>query len=152
MSQVIGIASDHGGRILKAHLVSYLKEQGYSVEDFGVAEDASASVDYPDYAAQVASRVSDGRLDKGVLVCGTGIGMSIAANRFSGVRATLVWDEFTATASREHNSSNILCLGERVLNHDRAVDFLGIWLSITQQVAPRHQKRLDKIEKLGLGK
>ena len=149
MSQSICIASDHGGRILKARVISFLKDSFYSVKDFGVATDESESVDYPDFAAKVAKGVSDGEYDRGILICGTGIGMSMAANRFEGIRATLVWDEFTAKASREHNFSNVLCLGERVLNHDRALDLVRIWLDTPPDTGGRHQRRLDKIEQLG---
>ncbi len=147
MSNRIGIASDHGGKHLKEKIGAYLREQGFVLLDFGVGVDCQDSVDFPDYAAQVARAVSRGELPRGILVCGTGIGMSITANKFSGVRAALVWDEFTARMSRLHNDSNILCLGERVVNHDRALEYLRLWLA-TPFEGGRHQRRLDKIAQI----
>lgn len=147
MSTSIAIASDHGGRELKHLVTELLKSQNIEVIDFGVAKDDGTSVDYPDYAEKVAQCVSSNEADRGILICGTGIGMSIAANKVSGIRATLVWDEFTAKMSREHNDSNILCLGERVLNHHRALDFVKLWLD-TEFGGSRHQRRLDKIKAL----
>ena len=140
----IGIASDHGGRILKQEVVEFLKTLDVEVHDFGVPIDDASSVDYPDFAEQLARDVSDKKLERGILICGTGIGMSIAANKVPGVRATLVWDEFTAKMSRLHNNSNVLCLGERVLNHTRALDFVRLWVE-TEFEGSRHQRRLDKI-------
>lgn len=147
MSERIGIASDHGGRVLKEKVSQYLRTLGYQVVDFGVPVDDADSVDYPDFAQTLAAEVSLGQLPRGILICGTGIGMSIAANKISGIRAALVWDEFTARMSRLHNDANILCLGERVLNHDRALDYLHIWLK-TEFEGKRHQTRLDKIRAL----
>ncbi len=147
MSERIGIASDHGGRVLKEKVSQYLRSLGYQVVDFGVPVDDADSVDYPDYAQTLAAEVSLGQLPRGILICGSGIGMSIAANKVSGIRAALVWDEFTARMSRLHNDANILCLGERVLNHDRALDYLHIWLK-TEFEGKRHQTRLDKIRAL----
>ncbi len=147
MSERIGIASDHGGRVLKEKVSQYLRSLGYQVVDFGVPVDDADSVDYPDYAQTLAAEVSLGQLPRGILICGSGIGMSIAANKISGIRAALVWDEFTARLSRQHNNSNIICLGERVLNHDRALDYLHIWLK-TEFEGKRHQTRLDKIRAL----
>lgn len=147
MSERIGIASDHGGRVLKEKVSEALKILGYQVKDFGVARDAAASVDYPDYAQSVGNAVAKREVDRGILICGTGIGMSIAANKIPGIRAALVWDEFTARMCQQHNQANILCLGERVLNHDRALDFVKIWLEALFE-GGRHQNRLDKIHKL----
>ncbi len=142
----IGIASDHGGRILKDKIMKLLKDNDYQITDFGVGVNEDQSVDYPDYAGPLASAISKGTIPSGIAVCGTGIGMCIAANKFKGVRATSVWDEFTAEMSRAHNNSNIICLGERVLNHDRALTFLTIWLNT--EFEARHQKRLDKVDSL----
>ena len=147
MSNRIGIASDHGGKYLKEKMSVFLRSQGWDLVDYGVAVDCQESVDYPDYAAELARAVSQGRLPRGILICGTGIGMSIAANKFPAVRAALIWDEVTARMSRQHNDANILCLGERVLNHDRALEFLQIWLT-TEFEGSRHQRRLDKIRLL----
>jgi ribose 5-phosphate isomerase B len=147
MSERIGIASDHGGRVLKEKVSQYLRSLGHEVVDFGVPVDDADSVDYPDYAQTLAKEVSLGQIPRGILICGTGIGMSIAANKISGIRAALVWDEFTARMARLHNDANILCLGERVLNHDRALDYLHIWLK-SEFEGKRHQTRLDKIRAL----
>ena len=147
MEKRIGIASDHGGRELKKHIIEYLKSNQYDVIDYGVPVDDSTSVDYPDYAEKLSQDISKQELSRGILICGTGIGMSIAANKVPGIRATLVWDEFTAKMSRAHNDSNVLCLGERVLNHYRAVDFVKLWLE-TEFEGSRHQRRLDKITAL----
>ena len=145
--QKVAIASDHGGRQLKAKVIAFLESKGIKVSDFGVPTQDDRSVDYPDYAAKVSQAVASGDAPRGILICGTGIGMSIAANKFAGIRATLVTDEFTARMSREHNDSNVLCLGERVLNHDRAIDLVQIWLETTFADG-RHQSRLDKIQNL----
>lgn len=147
MSETIAIASDHGGRQLKQKIKELLQSLKLTVQDFGVPPDDALSVDYPDFAKQVAKAVADQKADRGILVCGSGIGMSIAANKIKGIRAALVWDEYTARMSRAHNNANILCLGERVVNHDRALDFVKIWLE-TAFEGDRHQKRLDKIHNM----
>ena len=144
MSQQIGIASDHGGKVLKDKISRFLQSQDFEVTDLGVAVDSSISVDYPDYAAKLANLVAEGKLPRGILVCGSGVGMSIAANRFPKIRAALVNDEYVARLCRMHNDANVLCLGERVINHDRAIEFVNIWLT-TPFEGGRHQTRLDKI-------
>lgn len=147
MNATIGITSDHGGRELK-HLVSeYLRNQGYEVLDLGVDRHDGTSVDYPEYAAKLAHEVASGNVQRGIAICGTGIGMSIAANKVAGIRAALVWDEFTARMARQHNDANILCLGERVLNHTRALDLVRIWLE-TPFEGGRHLQRVKKIADL----
>jgi ribose 5-phosphate isomerase B len=143
MKQKIGIASDHGGKQLKQKVLEFLASAGFEVVDYGVAID-SPSVDYPDYAEKLAKDLSQKRITKGIAICGTGIGMCIAANKVPGVRAASVWDEFTARVSRQHNDANIICLGERVLNFDRALDFIKIWLE-TPFEGDRHKRRVDKI-------
>jgi len=140
------IASDHGGLELKQVLVDYLQSRGIEVEDLGVH--AADSVDYPDYAALVAQPISSGCAKEGILVCGTGIGMSIAANKYPGVRAALVHDEFTAQMAREHNNANILVLGGRVLKPEAARRMVEVWLDGKFE-GGRHQNRLDKIIQLG---
>lgn len=140
----IAIASDHAGKELKIPIVDYLSLTSHSVLDYGVALDAEGSVDYPDFADIVASEVSNGRADRGILICGTGIGMCIAANKFPGIRAAVVFDEFTARMSRAHNDANVLCFGSRTINHKRAIDFLKIWLA-TDFEDGRHRARLSKI-------
>ncbi len=136
------IASDHGGHDLKRELTEFLKEKKIAVEDLG--NHGADSVDYPDYAVRVAEMVSQGSADSGILVCGTGIGMSIVANKFKNVRAAVVSDEFTARMSREHNNANILCLGGRVKKPGEAKRLVEIWLS-TPFEGGRHSRRLEKI-------
>jgi ribose 5-phosphate isomerase B len=127
---------------LKQLVVGKLRDWQYEVQDFGVQ--GPDSVDYPDYALLVARAVAEGRADRGVLVCGTGIGMSIAANKVAGIRAALASDEFSARMAREHNDANVLCLGGRVLGPDRALAILGAWLEARFE-GGRHQRRIDKI-------
>jgi ribose 5-phosphate isomerase B len=140
----IAIAADHAGKELKSYIIDFLNLTNHQVLDYGVASDSSVSVDYPDYADIVASEVSAGRSDRGILICGTGIGMSIAANKFPGVRACVIDDEFSARMSRAHNDTNILCLGSRTTNYQRAIDFVKIWLA-TECEEGRHRNRLNKI-------
>ena len=140
---MILIGSDHGGYELKEKIKSYLDSRNISYEDVGTGN--CESVDYPDFALIVAKRISEKKADRGILICGTGIGMSVAANKFPGVRATLCHNNFTAKMSREHNNSNCLVLGERVIDPPKAVEITGIWLN-TAFLGERHQKRIDKIE------
>lgn len=141
MAEKIIIGSDHGGFRLKNEIISYLQKLGYEVFDLGCY--SSESCDYPPIAKAVAKEVlkTDGR---GILVCGTGIGMSIAANRFDGIRASHCTDTFTARMTRMHNNSNILCLGERITGTGLALDIVDIWLK-TEFEGGRHQKRIDMI-------
>ena len=145
MTDKIFLASDHGGVILKDKVLNHLKDRNIEVLDLG--PEVGTSVDYPDYAEKLCTSVRENKGSRGILICGTGIGMSISANKINGIRATLVWDEFTAKMSREHNDSNVLVMGERVLNHDRALDYTDIWLE-TKFGGDRHQRRLDKISTL----
>lgn len=138
----IAVGSDHAAFGLKASLCAFLRERGDDVIDVGTHE-ADISVDYPDFAADVARRVSGGQADCGVLICGTGIGMSIVANKFPGIRAALVHDLLTARLAREHNDANILCLGGRLIADALARDMVAEWLDV--RFEPRHQRRLDKI-------
>jgi ribose 5-phosphate isomerase B len=147
MSQQIGIAADHGGKILKDKIVRFLEGLNYKVKDYGVPLQSNESVDYPDYASALSRDISKGNLPQGILVCGSGIGMSIAANKFPGVRAALVTDEYSARMCRMHNNANVICLGERAIDHDRALDLVKLWLG-TEFEGARHQKRLDKISDL----
>lgn len=141
----IGFACDHGGYELKEELKGYLKSLGHDPADLGTFNEDS--VDYPDYGALVAEKVSKGDLDRGVLICGTGIGMSVVANKFRGVRAALVNDLFSARFSREHTDSNILVMGGRIVGRALAREILRVWLE-TPFAGDRHQRRLDKIEAL----
>ncbi|MBI4665783.1 MAG: ribose 5-phosphate isomerase B [Nitrospinae bacterium] len=144
-SKRIAIASDHAAFDLKQQIVAHLKETGFAPEDFGVYE--NISVDYPDYGVKVAKAVGDGDFDRGILLCGTGIGMSITANKLPGVRATLVYDNYTARMSRLHNDSNVLVLGGRTTGISVALDIVDTWLT-TEYEGGRHDRRLKKISDL----
>jgi ribose 5-phosphate isomerase B len=137
------VASDHAGFALKEHLKGVLDRLGIAYEDMGTASEASC--DYPDFAHRVAEAVGSGKADRGLLVCGTGQGMVMAANRHRGVRAALPHDEQTARLSREHNDSNVLALGGRVLSPERAEAILKVWLE-TGFLGGRHAQRVAKIE------
>lgn len=141
----IGIASDHRGVALKARLSQLLQSLDCEVRDFGPFE--SQSVDYPDYAAQVAREVSSGALDRGILICGTGIGMCITANKFAGVRAAPCHDSVTAEYSRLHNDANVICLSADQLSDQLADQVIRIWLK-TPFEEGRHARRLQKITEL----
>jgi len=142
---MIIIGSDHGGLALKTALNSYLHRRGFQVSDAGTNSDAS--VDYPDFGQKVAETVIAGEAELGILICGTGIGMSIAANKIPGIRAALVTDVFMARMAKEHNNANVLVLGGRVLDEQKACDLVGAWLDATFE-GGRHQARLDKITAL----
>lgn len=138
----IAIGSDHGGVELKNFLVQLLRSRGIEVEDMGTK--GSESVDYPDFGRLVSLKVSKGEAERGVLICTNGIGMSILANKFPGIRAALVHDLKGAQMSREHNNSNVLVLGGGVTERSLAEQILDIWLQ-TPFAGGRHQRRLDKI-------
>jgi len=141
----IAIASDHGGFELKEVLKTFLTTLSVEVVDLGTPNEES--VDYPDFGVPVSERVSKGEVERGILVCGTGIGMSVVANKFPRVRAALVHDLFSARFSREHNDANILVLGGRIVGKDLAKEIVRVWLN-TPFAGGRHQKRLDKIAAL----
>jgi len=152
MSLKVAIGSDHGGLDLKIFLVDVLKKAGIDVTDVGVFQ--PDSVDYPDYALKVTDLVRAGTVDFGVLLCGTGIGMSIAANKVPGIRAALAWDIFTARMSRQHNDANVLTMGGRVTGPELAREILMTFLE-EPFGGGRHQSRVDKIseiEERGVGK
>jgi ribose 5-phosphate isomerase B len=136
------IGSDHGGLNLKTALKSYLSRRGIDLIDAGT--DNGDSVDYPDFGLKVAEMVVSGKAESGILICGTGIGMSIAANKIPGIRAALVTDVFMARMAKEHNNANILVLGGRVLDEQIACDLVGAWMDAAFE-GGRHQGRLDKI-------
>ena len=141
----IALGADHAGVVLKEQIKKLLDERGVPYEDFGTH--STDSVDYPDYAALVAKDVVSGAAGRGVLVCGTGIGMAIAANKFHGIRAAPVVDEASARLSREHNNANIIALGARITATEEAKELLRIFLDTDYQ-GGRHQRRLDKITAL----
>lgn len=139
------IASDHGGLELKEAVKGYLGGRGIEVRDLGTMN--ADSVDYPDFGERVARAVSRGEAENGILICGTGIGMSIVANKFPGVRAALVTDEFTARMSKEHNNANIIVMGGRVLTPEESCRMINVWLDAVFE-GGRHQRRLDKIAQI----
>ncbi len=141
----IAIGSDHAGFAMKQAIVGLLSELGYSYEDFGCF--SSDSVDYPDIARPVAEAVSQKKFDQGILICSTGIGMSIVANKVSGIRAALCHDTFSARRAREHNDANVLCLGAWIIGQGQMRDIVTTYLS-TDFVGGRHAKRVEKIHAL----
>lgn len=138
----IALGSDHAGLKLKKEIIEHLKGKDIEFKDLGT--DTEESCDYPDYAKKVAIQVADKNYDLGILICGTGIGISIAANKVPGIRAALCSDTFSAHASREHNNANILALGERVVGVGLALDIVDTFLNSEFQ-GGRHQRRVDKI-------
>lgn len=141
----IAIGSDHRGYHLKEKLSSILTTKGHEVSNEGT--DLTDAVDYPDFAAIVARKVSNGEVDRGILICGTGIGMAITANKFPGVRAAACTDEVTAEISRRHNDLNVLCLSADMLSPRVVERMVEVWLE-TEFEAGRHQRRVNKIHKL----
>lgn len=139
----VALGADHGGYRLKEEIKEWLDEMGIAYEDFGTK--SPDSVDYPDYARIVAEKVAAGEFERGILVCGTGIGMCIAANKVPGVRAALVHDVFSARATREHNDANVLTLGERVVGPGLARAIVEAWLE-TKFAGGRHERRVEKIK------
>ena len=137
------IGSDHAGYPMKEMVIVHLQNQGVQVEDVGTHSEES--VDYTDFGKKVASKVSDGTFDRGILICGTGLGMSMVANRFRGVRAALANDLFSAIMSRRHNDSNILVMGGRLIGDTLALQVVDTWLEIPFE-GGRHQRRLEKMD------
>jgi ribose 5-phosphate isomerase B len=138
----IAVGSDHGGFEQKELIVKLLLEMGHEVESVGCH--SKDSVDYPDFADKVCALVREGSCERGILLCGTGIGMSIAANRHRDIRAALCHESFTARMSREHNNANVLCLGGRVIGPEIALDIVKAWVE-TEFSGGRHQRRLDML-------
>ena len=141
-SLILALGADHGGVALKSRLAVALVEAGHEVRDYGT--DSSASVDYPDFAQAVCAAVEEKKADFGILVCGTGIGMSIAANRYRGIRCGLAHDVTTARLTRAHNDANVLALGARIIGEEVALDILSVFLT-TEFEGGRHQRRLAKL-------
>ncbi|MBN1623778.1 MAG: ribose 5-phosphate isomerase B [Clostridia bacterium] len=142
---MIAIGSDHAGYSLKNIVINHLREKGLEYIDFGPSSEDS--VDFPDFAEKTATSIQCGQCDRGILICGTGIGMSIAANKFNGIRAALCTTEFHARLSRQHNNSNILALGSRVTGKDLALSIVDEWLS-TEYLGGRYENRNIKIQQL----
>lgn len=141
----IAIGCDHGGFEHKNAIAEHLMENGYTVEDFGIYE--QTSVDYPDIAEKLSKSVAAGESELGILVCGTGIGMSIAANKVKGIRAAACSDHYSAKYTRLHNNANVLCLGGRVIGIGTAIELADIFVK-TEFEGGRHQRRIDKITAL----
>jgi len=142
----IAVGSDHAGYPMKEHIASWLAESGHAVYDLGTH--SADPVDYPDYAAAVAQAVLDGRADRGVIICGSGAGASIAANKFTGIRAGVAHDSYTAHQMVEHDDANILCLGSRVVGQALAEDLIKTFVEARFSREDRHVRRLDKIRAL----
>jgi ribose 5-phosphate isomerase B len=141
----IAIGADHAGFEYKNKIIAFLKKHNYEVKDLG-AESTAAS-DYPDFATLVAKQVRDNLCDLGILICGTGIGMSIAANKVKGVRAALITSEFTAESSKTHNHANVITFGSRVNTIEEILKFIEIFLKTEKSNEPRHLKRVEKLGK-----
>ncbi len=142
---MLAIGSDHGGFELKNHIINHLKENGVEVTDFGTYDENS--VDYPDIAKKVGEAVSSGECEKGILICGTGIGISIAANKIKGIRAALCSDVYSAKMTKQHNNANIICLGGRVTGRELAFMIVDTWLG-EEFLGGRHADRIAKIHGL----
>jgi ribose 5-phosphate isomerase B len=142
----IAVASDHRGVAMKAKVLEMVRALGHDGEDFG-ADSESESVDYPDFASKVAGEVSDGGMDRGILICGTGIGMCITANKFRGVRAAKVDDSLNAEMSRRHNDANVLCLSADLIGEESLERIVDIWVRMEFE-GGRHARRVDKISQI----
>lgn len=140
----IGMAADHGGFTLKGRLYQALREQGHEVTDFG-ADGLDPADDYPDYVVPLARAVARGKLERGIAICTSGVGASIAANKVPGVRAALIHDEFSARQGVEDDNLNVICLGSRVVDYDRAIELVSRFLAARFSGAERHLRRLAKV-------
>ncbi len=139
----IAIANDHAGVEIKKLLVQHLKEKGYDVVNFGT--NTEESVDYPDYIGKAAKAIQNGSADFGIVICGTGIGASITANKFKGIHAALCHDEYTAKMARNHNNANVLAFGARVLDNEEVIKIVDIFLS-EPFLGERHERRVNKVK------
>lgn len=139
----VSIACDHGALALKNKMISHLEAKGYEVKDFGTY--TSDSCDYPDFAAAAARAVASGECEKGIVLCTTGIGMSIAANKIPGIRCALLSDLLSAKLTRQHNDTNMMALGAGVVGESLALEILDTWLSTEFSGAERHQRRINKV-------
>ncbi len=143
----IGIASDHAGYALKEHLKSFLAKKRHKIIDFGT-DSADKPADYPDFAKKVAQAVIAGRVERAIIICGSGVGASVAANKIKGIRAGLCHDTYSAHQAVEHDDINILCLGSRIIGQSLAQELSAAFIKAKFSGERRHKKRLDKIEKL----
>jgi len=142
----IAIGSDHGGYIHKAKIIEYLRKNIHEVVDFGC--NSTESCDYPPIAKEVALNVSGGKLEKGILICGTGVGMAIAANKIKGIRAACCWSDAVAMLIAQHNMANIICLPGRYATSDQIIRWIDIWLSTPYSTEERHKKRVAEISEI----
>ena len=142
----VALGADHGGFHLKNNLVGFLKEKGYDVLDLG-AYDTTPS-DYPDFARSVSETIRTGKAERGVLICGSGVGASVAANKFPGIRAAVCHDTFSAHQGVEDDDMNVLCLGERVIGYELAREIVVTFLKARFSLAERHMRRLDKVKEI----
>ena len=142
----VEIGCDHGGIVLKEEILAYLKENGHEVIDFGT--DSTKSVDYPDYGLKVAEAVKDGIADRGIVMCGTGIGIGITANKVPGIRCAMVSDVYSAQMTREHNDANMIALGGRTVGAGLAVMIVDKFLNTEFSHGDRHQNRINKIKEV----
>ncbi|GBC96902.1 Ribose-5-phosphate isomerase B [bacterium HR16] len=143
---IIGLGADHAGYHLKNIVRSYLQQQGITVRDFGTHTDAPC--DYPDFALMVANAVAQGECDLGILICGTGVGMSISANKVKGIRAAHAQDPVTARLSRQHNDANVLCMGGRIIGAELAMEIVSAFLNASFTDEERHVRRVHKVQML----
>ncbi|MBU5255649.1 ribose 5-phosphate isomerase B [Tissierella praeacuta] len=141
----VGIGSDHGGFELKEYIKEFLDKEGISYIDYGT--NSLESVDYPDYGRKVAEAVVSKEVDRAIVICGTGIGISISCNKVKGIRCALCGDTYSARMSREHNNANILALGGRVIGRDLAIEIVSAWLK-SEFAGGRHEKRIEKISEI----
>ena len=140
---ILAIAADHGGVNLKTRVIAFVRELGHLVRDLGT--DDETPVDYPDFARAIAAEIGAGRAERGILICGSGVGACVAANKFPGIRAALCHDSFSARQGVEDDDANVLCLGARVVGPELAKDIVRIWLAASFSGAERHRRRLAKI-------
>lgn len=145
----IALGADHAGFALKQELLEYLTARRHSVQDFGAADEVAS--DYPDFAEPVARAVLAGEVDRGILICGNGVGMSVAANKVPGVRAVLCSDPYTARTSRTDDDTQVLCLGQRVVGMGLAREIVDVWLAAEFSGAERHRRRLQKVSAMDGG-
>lgn len=143
---IIGLGADHAGYYLKNIVRSYLQQQGITVRDFGTHTDSPC--DYPDFALMVANAVAQGECDLGILICGTGVGMSISANKVRGIRAAHAQDPVTARLARQHNDANVLCMGGRIIGAELAMEIVSAFLNASFTDEERHVRRVNKVSML----
>ena len=144
--KVIGIGNDHAAVEMKNQIKEFLEEKGYQVINYGT--DSDESCDYPEYGEKVGRAVAEGKVDAGVLICGTGIGISIAANKVKGVRAAVVSEPVSARLTKEHNNANIIAFGARIVGIEMAKDIVSAWLNAEYIGSGRHERRVDMIRKI----